>query len=255
MQVSRHPYGAHSAQFGELYRPARGRPHGSVVIAHGGFWRAKYDLRLGAPLARDLAGHGYTCWNLEYRRVGGGGGWPMTFDDVAAGVDRLAELDVDTSRLVMIGHSAGGHLATWAAGRAGLPANAPGANPRVLVGAVVSQAGVLDVVAAARDRVGGSAVPDLLGGPQRQHPQRYRLADPMQQLPLAAPVLCVHARADADVPLAQSAAYVEAARRTGGQALLAAVTGDHFTVIDPSSPAWALVRGALPDLLAGRLPG
>ncbi len=114
--MSTHRYGPHPAQFGELTRP-EGTSRGTVVVIHGGFWRARYDLSLGRPLAADLAARGYTAWNLEYRRVGNGGGWPATFADVAAGIDLLADLDVDTCAVVAIGHSAGGHLAAWAAGR------------------------------------------------------------------------------------------------------------------------------------------
>src|SRR5690349_23731746 len=107
-----HRYGAGPAQFGELWRPD-GPAAGTVVVLHGGFWRARYDLSLGRPLAADLAGRGYVVWNLEYRRVGRGGGWPATLADVAAGIDRLADLDVDVSAVVTVGHSAGGHLAVW----------------------------------------------------------------------------------------------------------------------------------------------
>src|SRR5579859_5548688 len=140
-------YGAHPAQFGELWLPG-GPPLGAVVIIHGGFWRARYDLSLGRPLAADLTARGYATWNLEYRRVAAGGGWPATFGDVAAGIDLLATLPVDTSRVVAVGHSAGGHLATWAAGRAKLPPGMPGApgtagRAFVAVTGVVSQAGVL----------------------------------------------------------------------------------------------------------------
>src|ERR1700677_1310495 len=118
-------YGAEPEQFGELWLPAAPAT-GTVVVVHGGFWRARYDLSLGRPLAADLAARGYAAWNLEYRRSGGGGGWPTTFEDVAAGIDLLAALPVETSRVVAVGHSAGGHLGVWAAGRAGLPAGAPG---------------------------------------------------------------------------------------------------------------------------------
>ena len=115
-----HQYGPDPAQFGELWLP-RGTSAATVVIVHGGFWRARYDLSLGRPLAADLAARGYTVWNLEYRRVAAAGGWPATFEDIAAGIDLLAELPVDTARVAAIGHSAGGHLAAWAAGRSGLP--------------------------------------------------------------------------------------------------------------------------------------
>src|ERR1700761_5075487 len=121
-------YGADPAQFGELRLPD-GPAAGTVVVIHGGFWRARYDLSLGRALAADLAARGYAAWNLEYRRALAGGGWPGTFEDVAAGIDLLATLPVDTSRVVAVGHSAGGHLAAWAAGRAKLPPGAPGGDP------------------------------------------------------------------------------------------------------------------------------
>ncbi len=248
--VTSHRYGSDPSQFGELYRP-EGASLGTVVVVHGGFWRAAYDLSLGRPLAMDLVARGYTVWNLEYRRVGIGGGWPTTFADIATGIDHLGALDVDTSAVVAIGHSAGGHLATWAAGRAKLRDGAPGARPRVPVTGVVSQAGVLDLVACAENRLGATAAPDLMGGMPAELPEQYRLANPRAAVPLAAPVMCVHPRADENVPYSQSVEYVAAARRAGATAWLETVAGDHFTVIDPASPAWQVVVEALPGLLTG----
>ena len=158
-----HRYGADPAQFGELSLPD-GRPLGTVVVLHGGFWGARYDLSLGRPLAADLAARGYAAWNLEYRRVGNGGGWPATFEDVAAGIDLLAALPVDASRVAAVGHSAGGHLGVWAAARAGLPDGAPGARPGVAVTGVISQGGVLGLADCARDRLGEDAAIKLMGG-------------------------------------------------------------------------------------------
>jgi acetyl esterase/lipase len=235
-------YGSHPAQFGELSLPRHVEHPGTLVIVHGGFWRARYELDLGRPLAADLAAHGFTAWNIEYRRVGNGGGWPATADDVAAAIDRLAELDVDTSGVVAIGHSAGGHLAVWAAGRT---------RARVPLCAAVAQAGVLDLVGAHRERLGSDAVAAFLGGSPAELPERYRAADPLVAAPLDVPVLCVHAPDDDAVPLRQSETYVANA---GPSAALRVVPGDHFTVIDPDDPSWRLVRDALPELLAGRLP-
>lgn len=247
-------YGSDASQFGELSVPTSSIHRGTIVIIHGGFWLSQYTLSLGRPLAADLVARGYTCWNLEYRRVGNGGGWPTTLQDVAAGIDHLATLDVDASKIVLVGHSAGGQLAVWAAGRPGLPPGAPGAAPKVGVSGVVSQAGVLDMVTAADTGVGDGAESDFLGGSPSAVPARYEIADPIQRLPIAAPVLCVHARADANVPFAQSTSYVAAATKTGDRAALHEVPGDHFTLIDPSSKAWAVARAALPALLDGRLP-
>jgi acetyl esterase/lipase len=245
----RHAYGNDSAQFGELSRPTGSKRAGTVVIIHGGFWRAQYGLSLGRPLAADLVKRGYVVWNLEYRRVGNGGGWTGTFDDVAAGIDKLADLGVATGHVVAIGHSAGGQLAVWAGARPKLPVEAPGAHPKVIVRAAVSQAGVLDLLTAARTGVGGNAVPDLLGGTPEQQATRYRLADPIELLPILAPTLCVHSADDTVVPIAQSTAYVKAAKELGSEATLHRVPGDHFAVIDPSSKAWAVVVDALPGLL------
>ncbi|PZS25456.1 MAG: alpha/beta hydrolase [Pseudonocardiales bacterium] len=245
----RHTYGSDPSQFGELYRPNEPGHRGTVVVIHGGFWQSVYDLSLGAPLAADLARRGYSAWNLEYRRVGNGGGWPHTLADVAAGIDLLATLDVDTSHVVAVGHSAGGHLAVWAAGRSALAPDAPGHSPQVAVTAVVAQAGVLDLATAAATGVGGTVVPEFLGGMPAQAPQRYAVADPIQQVPLSAPVLCVHSRADRIVPFAQSTAYVTAAKKAGATATVHETTGDHFTLIDPASPDWQIVVDALPLLL------
>jgi acetyl esterase/lipase len=243
-------YGPDRAQFGELWLPSV-TPAATVVIVHGGFWRARYDLSLGRPLAADLAQRGYAVWNLEYRRVGAGGGWPATFEDIAAGIDVLAELPVATTRVAAIGHSAGGHLAAWAAGRARLPAGAPGGSPVVAVTGVVTQAGVLALADCAREHVGGTAALDLMGGGPGELPEEYRLADPIAAVPILAPVVCLHSRADADVPYSYSELYVAAAAAAGGTARLEELSGDHFTLIDPASRDWAAAVAALPALLGG----
>jgi acetyl esterase/lipase len=258
-----HRYGADPAQFGELWLPG-GPAAGTVVVIHGGFWRARYDLSLGRPLAADLAARGYAAWNLEYRRALAGGGWPGTFEDVAAGIDLLATLPVDTSRVVAVGHSAGGHLAAWAAGRAKLPQSAPGApaggdpSPAgggsgrafVAVTGVIAQAGVLALADCAREHVGGTAALDLMGGGPDELPEAYRLADPIAAVPIPAPVVCLHSRADADVPYSYSERYVAAATAAGGRASLVELTGDHFTLIDPASQDWAATIAALSTLIS-----
>ncbi|WP_372728690.1 alpha/beta hydrolase [Nocardioides sp.] len=240
--MERIEYGDHPSQFGELYRPS-GPSRGVVVVIHGGFWKAQYDLSLGRPLAESLAEQGWTAWNLEYRRVGegagGGGGVPETLDDVAAGIDALADVaGVDLDTVVTLGHSAGGHLAAWAASRGRFGRW----SERVTVSAVISQAGVLDLQAAHDQRLGSGAVERFLGRPPGAADAS---ADPRQQLPLDVPVWCVHGRADDIVPIGQSEEYVAAATAAGAAAELVAVDGDHFTVIDPSSEAWARTLAVL----------
>lgn len=235
-------YGDDPAQVAGLHRPT-GESRGVVVVIHGGFWKAQYDASLGVPLARDLAGRGWTAWNLEYRRVGNGGGWPETFDDVAAGIDHLATVEgLDLSTVVTLGHSAGGHLATWAAARGRFDRWSP---ERVPVTAVISQAGVVDLTSAVQDDLGDGAVQVLLGRLPRQE---WEQVDPMRQLPLGVPVWCVHGSGDAVVPLSQSAEYVDAATAAGAQAELVELEGDHFVVIDVESDAWARTVEILDDL-------
>jgi acetyl esterase/lipase len=247
----RHAYGSDPSQWAELHLPVAGtHSRGTAIVIHGGFWRSQYGADLGTPLATDLASKGWLAWNLEYRRVGNGGGWPNTLADVAAGIDLLATLNtgLDPKKVVTIGHSAGGQLATWAAHRAKLPAGAPGAHPKLNVTAVISQAGVLDLSTAALNQVGGTAVPDLLGGLPGKVPDRYRDASPQVQLPLAVPVRCVHDTDDEDVPFSQSVNYVDAAKRAGADAELVRVTGGHMSLIDTSAAAWQAVLEILPKL-------
>lgn len=248
-------YGDGRDRFGELTLPAGSGRVPVVVVVHGGYWRAQYGLELGRPLAADLAARGVAAWNIEYGRVGPGGtgGWPTTLSDVAAAVDALAgpvaaaapdRLDLADVRGV--GHSAGGQLVVWAASRHRLPPGAPGADPVVRLSRVVSQAGVLDLVAADRLGLGSGATAALLGGTAAQVPERYAVASPLALLPSGVPVTCVHGDADDTVPLSQSQAYVSAAAAAGDDATLDVVPGaDHFTLIDPASDAWARARAAL----------
>ena len=223
-------YGDDPSQFAELTLPG-GTPEGVVVVIHGGFWRARYDLDLGRPLAASLADHGWAAYNVEYRRVGNGGGSPTTLDDVATAIDALAEQGLDLARVITVGHSAGGHLATWAASR-GRHDRWPA---RVRVTGVVAQAGVLDLRTAYAEQLGAGAVEAFLGHAPGAADDPI---DPARQVPLDVPVHCVHATADDTVPVSQSRDYVAAARAAGARADLTEVEGDHFVVIDPHSDVW-----------------
>lgn len=243
-------YGEDPAQYGVLHLPDGDGPHPTVVLIHGGFWLARYGADLMTPLAEDLTEDGYAVWNVEYRRVGNGGGWPTTFEDVAAAVDLLAtiaeEHPVDLDRVVAIGHSAGGQLAAWLAARPGLPDDAPGSRPEVEVHAVISQAGLLDLRGAAEQRLGGGSTQRFLGGAPGEVPDRYDISSPTERVPLAAPVVAVHGSDDDLVPPSQSRAFVEAARTAGGDAELVVIDGEgHFEHLETGSRVWTAVRGAL----------
>ena len=203
------------------------------------------------PLARDLAGRGVAAWNVEYRRVGqGGGGWPGTFEDVAAAIDHLAQVDeIDASRVVTCGHSAGGHLSLWLAGRHRLPAGAPGAVPRVRPVAAVAQAGVCDLELAWRENIGDGAVTDLVGS-WDDVPERYAIASPAALAPLGVRQLLVHGSADDIVPPSQSRGY---AALDPDAELLELEGADHFDVIDVDGRAWAEIVTRLPHLLGAEI--
>jgi acetyl esterase/lipase len=236
-----HRYGPDPSQVADLHPPARGEGWPVVVVIHGGFWRARYDRTLMDGLCADLAGSGWAAWNLEYRRVGGWGGWPATFDDVAAGIDHLAAVGVplDLARVVAIGHSAGGHLALWAASRD---------RPGVAVTAAVGQAAVSDLAAVARLGLSNGAVEELLGGSPEQVPDRYAAASPAQRLPLRVPLLLVHGERDDTVPVAISRDFHRAAVAAGDVCDLVVAPHDgHFEHIDPASGAWATVKRWLED--------
>lgn len=246
----RYTYGSDPNQFAELHLPVGQQQPGVVVIVHGGFWRSRYTLELGTPLAEDLSSRGFACWNLEYRRVGNGGGWPESFQDVAAGIDLLAfaarEHGLNTSTTTALGHSAGGHLAVWAAGRPSLPPDAPGGGvPTVPITGVVSQSGVLNLQRAREERLGNGAVQDFLGEPDGE---KYRLADPMSVVPLSVPVLALHGEEDSTVPLSQSQSYVDAAVAEGATAEVIRIPGDHYAMITPGTDAWASVVTAIERL-------
>ncbi|TQJ34722.1 acetyl esterase/lipase [Arthrobacter sp. SLBN-122] len=262
-QRHRHHYGQDPSQWGELFLPdlpAGARHQGVVVVIHGGYWRSTYGAELGAPLAKDLAEQGMAAWNLEYRRAGNGGGWPATFEDILAGIDKLADLvephALDLRKVVALGHSAGGHLAVWAAGRPKLEGLVLGEGGQVdnssdgvrLTG-VVSQSGVLNLAEAERLNLSDGAVANLLGGPSSEFPGRHRIGDPMAALPLDLPVYAVHGIKDDDVPLSMSATYVDASRAGPVPAQLVMVPGDHFALIDVTAEAYLTCRELVGRLL------
>jgi acetyl esterase/lipase len=231
----RQSYGSDPSQFGELHLPDGEGPHPVAVVLHGGFWRDRYDLRLMDALCADLARRGIAAWNVEYRRLGGGGGWPATFDDVAAAIDRLADLDapLDLRRVAAVGHSAGGHLALRAATRE---------RPRVPVTAAVGQAAVTDLAQAARLDLSGGVVAELLGGSPETAPERYAAASPIERLPAGVPVLLVHGARDDTVPVSLSRDYRRAAAAAGDACDLVVGERDgHFEHLDPASAAWGTV--------------
>ncbi|MFF3328806.1 alpha/beta hydrolase [Streptomyces sp. NPDC002888] len=265
-------YGDHPDQVIDFYAPRTeagpGGPAPLVVLLHGGAWRAPYDRRHVTPFAAFLARHGFAVANVEYRRgresagaSGPGangsaaesapiaGRWPDTFDDVAAALDALPALarealpQADSRRTVLTGHSAGGHLALWAAARHVLPVDAPWrTGGSALLRGVVALAPIADFAVADKLDVCGGAARQLLGGDETAFAERRPYTDPALLLPTGIATTLVQGRADMVVPFAVAEAYAEAAAKAGevvGLTLLEDV--GHFPLIDPVADACAVV--------------
>jgi acetyl esterase/lipase len=252
-------YGPLPDQVIDLRWPAAGArpgPASLVVVVHGGFWRQGYDRAHATPQSVALADAGWVVATMEYRRVSRrGGGWPETFDDVAAALDAVPQLVqsaaagagqvVDTERPVLVGHSAGGHLVTWAAARHRLPAGSrwrTSAQPPYA--RVVALAGVLDLALAHRLGLGAGAVADLLGGAPDEVPQRYAATDPARLGPTGIPTALVHGADDDVVPPEVSQAF---AAVSPGTTLRVLEGVEHFELIEPRSAAWPVVLDAVMD--------
>ncbi|MFE1769608.1 alpha/beta hydrolase family protein [Streptomyces sp. NPDC059008] len=230
-------YGSHPDQIVDFYGPRAGAdsPSGApgplVVLLHGGFWRAAYDRRHLSPLAAELAGRGLPVALAEYRRVGAGGGAPQTFEDVAAGVEAAVREVPDAAGVVLVGHSAGGHLALLAAARPGTPATR-----------VIAVSPVADLAHAHELRLSNGAVAELLGaGPGL--PERLAAADPARRPPPGVPVTILHGADDDDVPLGVSQRY--AAAHPEGTDLRELPGVGHYAPVTPGTPSCRLLSALL----------
>jgi acetyl esterase/lipase len=252
-------YGPDSLQFGEVRIPSGDGPFPIAVVIHGGCWQSAYDLRHAAAESEALRAAGIAAWTIEYRRIGDpGGGWPGTLSDITLAIDFVPRLaaqvpGLDASRVVLIGHSAGGHLALWAASRAPGSSAVPDAPapPSLPLRGVVSLAGITDLREYGRHEGScNSAVPQLMGGSPDEFDARYSGVNPAELVPLRAPVRLVHGALDPIVPVTQSRAFAARNRDAGGQAAVTIVDGaGHFDVIAPHAPAWYHVLRAVRELL------
>ncbi|MFZ3499234.1 alpha/beta hydrolase family protein [Streptomyces sp. 5.8] len=267
-------YGEHPDQIVDFYAPrgesaqpgiARSAP--LVVVLHGGAWRGPYDRQHITPFVDFLARRGFAVANVEYRRGSSlphqdaegpvAGRWPETFDDVAAALGALPGLaagslpEADPRRTVLTGHSAGGHLALWAAARHVLAYDAPAGwrlpSPPLLRG-VVALAPIADFTVAEELGVCGGASAQLLGGASA-FAERRPYADPAALLPTGIATAVVQGRSDIVVPEAVAEAYVAAAALAGEMVGLTLLDGvGHFPLIDPAADACAVVAEEISQL-------
>ncbi|KXP11187.1 hypothetical protein AXK57_07465 [Tsukamurella pulmonis] len=243
--------------YGNLYLPRGAHAPRSVpvvVLIHGGGWKNRSSAGYMAEVARALQAEGLAVWNVEYRRVGSGGGWSTTFTDVGYAVDFVPALAqnapaLDPTNVILVGHSAGGQLAAWAASRRTLPAGVPGVTwpagggPTVVPRAFVAMAGVLDMRTSSRLN---DHVRKALGGMPDQVPERYALANPIQRIDPLMPSVAIHGSKDTVVPASESVDFVAAARALGAPSLLVELDGaGHGTPVSVRSRYWPTVRESI----------
>jgi acetyl esterase/lipase len=256
MKQTAHPpdaavhYGPAPSQVAELFLPKGKGPHPVVVLLHGGCFLQRLEgFTQTSGLAADLAGRGYAVWNVDYRKLGEpGAGYPGTFQDVAAAVDRLrAEAPtygLDLHRVVAVGHSAGGHLALWAASRGRLPAGSPLYTPDPLrIGAVISLAGIGDLKGQGKVFAlpcGDDTLDRLLDTANRKAP--FADTSPAELLPTGARVVMVNGVFDPVMPPYTGRDYALKVRKAGGAAEVVTIAdAGHFDVVIPRTAAWKVV--------------
>ena len=249
-------YGAYPENFVDFRFPKGSGPFPVLLVVHGGFWLSEYDLVHMAHLCARFTSMGVITCNIEYRRVGDpGGGWAGTFQDVASATDYIfdrmrSDGRFDPGRTVVLGFSAGAHLALWLSSRHRIDeGSSMYSRPKGVLRGVVSLAGLTDLRAAWKLRVGDGAVERLMGGTPEVFPERYDAGSPIELLPSGVRQVLIHGTDDEVVPVSQSERFVERARKVGDKPLLVKFETGHFELADPESNAWPTVSKATLQLL------
>ena len=251
-------YGEDTYQFGDLRVPSGTGPHPVAIMIHGGGWKAAFGISYFGKAAAELTAMGIATWSLEYRRLGNvGGGWPGTFQDIASGSDHVRELakafPLDLDRVVVVGHSAGGHLALWAGGRRKISKDPDlmSSDPVPLRGILALAPGtdLADYYRTGKMGKGhlGDTIERLLGGSPEHFPQRYKHTSIVEMLPLGTRQIVVFGELDDWT----DARYFQKARAAGDDiSMIKAPHAGHFELVDPDSTStWDLVARAVLELL------
>lgn len=246
-------FGPGSEQFGELSLPNATPPYPVIILIHGGGYRDKYNLRPLGAMVTTLAAAGFAVWNIEYRRFGNGGEYPQMFLDVAAAADHLpviaAAHKLDLNRVITMGHSAGGHLALWLAGRSNIESTSPifVSEPLAVHGAV-ALAPLADVTHGSESELSSEALLAVMGGKATQNPSAYRNGCPVKLLPLGIPHVIIVGTEDGAM-LDNAERYIAAARAAGDETQLIVLPGaGHFEIVAVETEEWAAIQRATAQL-------
>lgn len=243
-------YGDDPLQFGELRLPDGDGPFPVVILIHGGCWMSEYDIAHSRKLAAAFPTEGIATWSLEYRRIGDpGGAWPGTFDDIEAGYAHLSRLidqhALDPGRVIVAGHSAGGHLALWVAQRIEEQQPDGVIRPRGVLGLAPAP----DLEYLFEHGTCGNAAGLLLGGSPEEYPDRYAYGSVANRIPQSTPQIAVIGRYD-EMWRPVGVRYATAAAGQGAPIeVIDAPESGHFEMIDPDSTTWPLVLDAAQRLL------
>lgn len=243
-------YGDDPAQFGVLYLPDTETPYPVIILVHGGCYREQYDLKPMGSVARALVADGFAVWNIEYRRAGNGGDYPHMFLDVGLAADYLRHIadrhSLDLDHVITVGHSAGGHLATWLAVRRKIRRSSAiyRDNPLPVKG-VIGLAGILDLNHAVNNGICEGALTVVLGEEAEAVAEHFQAASPRALLPLGVPQTHIVGDHDTEI-MTNVKPYVEAARDAGDTVQLIIPKGaGHFEIVDVRSQVWQIVRDAI----------
>jgi acetyl esterase/lipase len=260
-------YGDLPSQVVDLWLPGGAGPHPVVVMIHGGCWiQSVAGLDLMNFIADDLRRHGVAVWNIEYRRLGEpGAGYPGTFQDVGQAIDLLGKVapkyGLKLDPLVAVGHSAGGHLALWAAARGRIAKDSPlfVAHP-LKIDAVIGQGALGDLDHGEPGMVhacGAGTVAQLIGPASAGRPDVYADTSPDRMEPFPARQILFYGAVDDLAPASQGDIYRDDARKRGGKVEVSVIANaNHFDQIAPETAAWAEIRTAiLGQLRGGRMGG
>lgn len=250
-------YGKNEFQFAELRLPETEGLKPVAIVVHGGCYLSKHSFDYMNELSDAITDIGFATWNLEYRRVGNpGGGWPLTFLDVADGTDHLRHIaekyTLNLDQTIVVGHSSGGQLGIWLAGRDKISSTSELYRPAPLpIQTSVALAPVADIARRYRQENCDNSAEKLMGGSPGSQKERYKQVSPVEMLPINANQIVLLGEQDTQTRKEETSEYMDKAKATGSHAeFLWLKNSNHFTFLKPEEPAGQEVLRVIKTLFA-----